>query len=233
VNSSYLHFRVYHNTLVFLCLSIFAGCSTLLEYSSEKPLNWEQTRAQREKISSWKLVGKLGVQTEDNGGSVDLFWTQKGENYKIRLIAPFGQGTTLINGNARGVHIKTSEGERYTNNPDELFTEQFGINLPVHNLHSWLRGLAVRGRPVEKQRWDENGQLYKLVQDGWNVEMSRYRKVQQQILPHQFYLDRDDRPELGIRPVIRNIRLSLAGAGHASFFAVITGSCRIKAPLKN
>jgi len=207
---NYFHFRVYRNTLVFLCLAIIAGCSTLPELTAEKPGNWDESSEHREKISSWKLIAKLGVQTEDNGGSMDLFWTQKGETYNIRLIAPFGQGTTLIKGNANGVYVRTAEGEHYSNNPDELFAAQFGINMPVNNLRHWLRGLPVAGHAAQNLRWDENGQLYKLVQDGWNVEMSSYRKVQGYLLPHKFYLDRDDRPELGIRLLVRQWTLDPA-----------------------
>jgi len=211
VTFQFLHFiRVFRSTLAFLCAFAITGCSTLPELSSEKPSNWDETTAHREKITSWKLTGKLGVQTEDNGGSVDLYWTQTGDSYKIRLIAPFGQGTTLINGNSTGVHIKTAEGEQHSNNPDELFTAQFGFNMPIVSLRSWLRGLPEKDQANEKLRWDENGQLYKLVQDGWNVEMSRYRKVKDHILPHRFYLDRDDRPELGIRLVVRQWTLDPA-----------------------
>ena len=179
------------------------SCSYLPKTTSQIPDNWSQTVAQRQQILSWKLSGRLAMQTENNGGSLDLFWSQQDDIYKIRLIAAMGQGAILIKGNAHGVTLRTNEGEAYAENADELLASNLGVSLPISGLHDWLRGVPVSSRPAQKQLWNEQGQLYKLVQDGWNIEMSDYKKVGKHILPHAFYLDRDDQPELGIRLVIR------------------------------
>ena len=178
------------------------SCSYLPKASDKSPTNWSQTVAQRQQLSSWKLTGRLGMQTETNGGSLDLFWNQKNDIFKIRLIAAMGQGTILIQGDTHGVRLRTSEGEAYADNADELLASSLGVSVPLSGLHDWLRGVPAMDRPVQKQLWNKQGQLYKLVQDGWNIEMSRYKKVGEHILPHVFYLDRDDQPELEIRLMI-------------------------------
>ena len=199
--------RHYSKTLQALLLvalvSTQFSCSYLPEVTSQIPENWLQTVAQRQQLDSWKLTARLGLQTETNGGSLDVFWSQKEDVYKIRLVAAMGQGTTLITGDARGVMLKTAEGVAYAENADKLLASNLGVNLPLSGLHDWLRGVPVVDRPVQKQLWDDHGQLHKLVQDGWNIEMSAYKKVGKYILPHAFYLDRDDQPELGIRLIIR------------------------------
>lgn len=187
---------------------VLVSCSYLPELTSVMPDNWHDTVASRQQVTSWKIQGRLGVQTEDDGGSLDLFWDQKGENYSIRLIAPMGQGTILINGNAQGVRIKTAEGEQYDENADALLASSLGIKIPVTGLRDWLRGLPMNNKPIVKQRWDEQGHLYQLVQDDWNIEMSDYKKVGDHQLPHGFFLSRDDRPELAIRVLIRQWTLS-------------------------
>ena len=101
-------------------LAVQFSCSYLPVATSKSPDNWQQTVAQRQQLSSWKLIGRLGMQTETNGGSLDLFWNQKKDVYKIRLIAAMGQGTILIQGNATGVSLRTKEGETYAKNADEL-----------------------------------------------------------------------------------------------------------------
>ena len=179
------------------------SCSYMSKVSRQSPENWQQTIAQRQQLSSWKLTGRLGMQTETNGGSLDLFWKQQNDVYKIRLIAAMGQGTILIRGDEFGVSLRSSEGEAYAENADELLQSSLGVNVPLTGLHDWLRGVPAVDRPVQKQLWNEQGQLYKLVQDGWNIEMSAYKKVGKHILPHTFYLDRDDQPELEIRLMIR------------------------------
>ena len=143
------------------------------------------------------------MQTETNGGSLDLFWNQQNDAYKIRLISAMGQGAILIQGDAHGVMLRTSEGEAYADNADELLASSLGVSVPLSGLHDWLRGVPAADRPVQKQLWDGKGQLHKLVQDGWNIEMSAYKKVGKHNLPHAFYLDRDDQPELEMRLLIR------------------------------
>ena len=179
------------------------SCSTLSKVSSQSPEGWSQTVVQRQQLSSWKVTARLGMQTEKNGGSLDVFWKQKKDAYKIRLIAAMGQGTILIQGDAYDVMLRTSDGITYADNADELVASSLGVSVPLEGLHDWLRGVPSVGRPIQKQLWDDQGQLHKLVQDGWNIEMSDYKKVGKHVLPHAFYLDRDDQPELEMRLLIR------------------------------
>jgi outer membrane lipoprotein LolB len=200
--------KVVRHALVLLLPVLLLSCSSLPELTTTEPVDWPDTLEHRQQISSWKIQGKLGVQTEDNGGSLDLFWNQAVENYSIRLIAPMGQGTILIRGHAQGVHVKTADGEQYAEDADALLASNLGVNMPVKGLRDWLRGVPMKDKTIVRQSWDKNGQLYKLVQDGWNVEMSNYKKVGEHQLPHDFFLGRDDRPELGIRLLIRRWTIS-------------------------
>lgn len=201
-------FIVLRGAVFAVLLAVQYSCSYLPKASSQMPENWSQTVAQRQQLTSWKLTGRIGVQTENNGGSLDIFWNQKADAYKIRLVAAMGQGTTLIIGDAKGVTLKTAEGEAYAEDADELLASSLGVNLPLSGLHDWLRAVPVANRPVQKLLWDEQGQLHKLVQDGWNIEMSSYKKVGKHMLPHAFYLDRDDQSELEIRLLIRQWTLA-------------------------
>jgi outer membrane lipoprotein LolB len=190
--------------LLVLLFGLQLSCSTLTEMTAEVPANWQKTLQHRSQVMSWKIQAKLGVQTEDNGGSFDLFWNQQGDAYQIRMIAPMGQGAILIRGDNRKVYVKTADGEeQYSNDVDAVLASRLGVNIPVAGLRDWLRGLPVKGEPVLVQKWDNRGQLAKLVQSGWNIDMSSYEKVAGYNLPHRFYFGRDDRPELGIRLLIR------------------------------
>ncbi|MDA3869733.1 MAG: lipoprotein insertase outer membrane protein LolB [Gammaproteobacteria bacterium] len=180
-----------------------SGCSYRPETTRQIPEHWPQTVAQKQQLTAWKLTGRLGIQTENEGGSLDLFWNQQGGHYKVRLIAALGQGTILIQGGAGGVMLKTAEGEVYADSADELLASSLGVPVPILGLRAWLRGIPTEDLPVRKQSWNDQGQLHRLVQGGWNIEMSEYKKVETQTLPHAFYLSREDRPELAIRLLIR------------------------------
>ncbi|MDT8452487.1 MAG: lipoprotein insertase outer membrane protein LolB [Gammaproteobacteria bacterium] len=196
-------YKIGFGSVVVALVLLQSACSYRLETTRQTPENWPQTVAQRQQLSAWKLTGRLGIQTENEGGSLDLFWNQQGERYKIRLIAALGQGTILIQGGAGGVWLKTAEGEVYADSADELLASSLGVPVPISGLRAWLRGIPAEDLPVRKQSWNDQGQLHRLIQGGWNIEMSEYKKVEAQILPHAFYLSRDDRPELAIRLLIR------------------------------
>ena len=192
-----------------LVTSTLLSCSTLTKTTTQAPAHWQETLQHRKQIVAWKIQGKLGIQTEDNGGSLDLFWNQQRDVYQIRMIAPMGQGAVLIRGNAQGVYVKTADGtEQYSDDADVLLASSLGVDIPLAGLRDWLRGLPAKGQPASLQRWDDKGQLVKLVQNNWNIEMSDYRKVVEHKLPHSFHFGRDDRPELSIRLLIRQWKLT-------------------------
>ncbi len=170
---------------------------------SIKPANWSATKKHRQSIKSWELRGRLGIQTADNGGSLDLNWHQDGDNYVIRLLAPLGQGSYLISGNLQSVMIRLPDGKtRILDNPDALFKSTLGFDLPVSALRDWVRGLPAASLPLDSIRWNRQGLLHVVDQAGWHVVMSNDLggKIR---LPYKIYLSRKDRPELDIRLVLR------------------------------
>ena len=190
--------------LIYPLISILASCASITEQVLDRPEDWEARLQQHRQIEDWTIRARLGVQSETDGGSFDVFWQQVADAYEIRLIAPMGQGAVLINGDSNGVKISLADGRtEYSNDADELFSSMTGLSLPVNGLQDWLRGMPVQGEEIQYISWNEPGQLYKLEQRGWQVEMGRYKAVADYELPHAFYLEREDRPELSVRLLVR------------------------------
>ena len=190
--------------LIYPLISILASCASITEQVLDRPEDWEARLQQHRQIGDWTIRARLGVQSETDGGSFDVFWQQVADAYEIRLIAPMGQGAVLINGDSNGVKISLADGRtEYSNDADELFSSMTGLSLPVNGLQDWLRGMPVQGEEIQYISWNEPGQLYKLEQRGWQVEMGRYKAVAGYELPHAFYLEREDRPELSVRLLVR------------------------------
>ena len=190
--------------LIALLTPLLVSCASMTEQVVEAPADWEDRLQRHRQISAWTLKARLGVQTEIEGGSFDVFWQQAAEAYDIRLIAPMGQGAVSINGDGDGVKISLADGQtEYAQDADALFASMTGLSLPVSGLHDWLRGMPIADTAVESISWNENGQLYRLEQKGWRVEMNRYRAVAGFELPHAFYLEREDQPELSVRLLVR------------------------------
>jgi len=193
--------------LSFSLILLLASCASLTEQVIQRPADWEQRLQHNQQINDWTIKARLGVQTETEGGSFDVFWQQLAEAYDIRLIAPMGQGAVRITGDKGGVTIRSADGTtEYSEDADALFASMTGMSLPVTGLHDWLRGLPIQGEAIQHISWNEQGQLYKLEQTGWRIEMNRYKTVGHYELPHAFYLEREDRPELSVRLLIREWR---------------------------
>jgi outer membrane lipoprotein LolB len=143
------------------------------------------------------------VQTEKNGGSLDIIWKQLEQEYSIRLIAPLGAGNYLIQGNDSFAEVRHPDGRKeIIDDVDKVFEEALGVSLPVTAIRDWLRGLPAKGLKVERISWNAEGLINRLKQSGWNVEMKKY--TGSSILwPHAIYLNRDDNPEVDIRLALR------------------------------
>jgi outer membrane lipoprotein LolB len=200
--------KVAQRAIFLLSAILLSACSYLPETTLYEPENWPQTLARHQQITSWKILGSIGVQTEENGGSMDLSWKQQNDHFKIRLFSAFGLAATQISGDENSVRLISSDEDIVADNLDDLVASALGAPVPVIGLRDWIRGIPMQNVPVSNQSWTMAGQLYKFVQQGWNIEMKNYRSVNQYILPHEFYLGRDDRPELGIRLIVREWKLS-------------------------
>ena len=185
-----------------VCL-IIASCATVKEQTTIEPAGWMAEQQMRAQIKTWEIRGRLGVQTENNGGTLDIIWKQSGQDYSIRLIAPLGAGTYLVQGNNDYAEIRFPDGEKkIVNNVNEIFTSTLEVDLPVNALKDWIRGLPSKELTVEQISWNEQGLLNKIKQSGWNIEMKKYTG-NSILLPHVIYLSRDDNIELDIRLALR------------------------------
>ncbi len=197
-------FRNFTSRLV-VCLQclIIASCATVKEQITTEPAAWVEEQQKRQQINNWEIRGRLGVQTETTGGTLDIIWKNADEDYSIRLIAPLGAGSYLIQGNSDYAEIRFPDGQTdIVSNIDVVFTSILEVDLPASAVKDWIRGLPSKTLTVEQISWNEQGLLTKIKQSGWNVEMSKYTgdKI---LMPHVIYLSRDDDDELDVRLVLR------------------------------
>ena len=196
--------RPFISPLIVIVLSIaLASCAVVKEKTIIEPANWKAEQLKRQQISVWEIRGRLGLQTETTGGVLDIIWKQSEEDYSIRLIAPLGAGSYLIQGNDKYADVRYPDGRKeIISNVDDAFLSALQVKLPVSAIRDWLRGLPAKQMPIDKINWNDKGLLNRLQQSGWNVEMKKYTGADI-LLPHAIYLSRDDKPELDIRLILR------------------------------
>ncbi len=191
----------------FVTLSLIS-CATVqqqvkIETPEIEPAGWVVEQKTRQQIQSWEIRGRLGVQTKNEGGSLDIVWKQAQQDFSIHLIAPLGAGSYRVQGDNHGAQIRHPDGTQETvSNIDEVFSSMLGVQLPVNAVKDWIRGLPAESMVIDDIGWNEQGLLKTVKQAGWNVEMKKYigKKI---LLPHRLYLSRDDDDDLAIRLILR------------------------------
>ncbi|MGB1110553.1 MAG: lipoprotein insertase outer membrane protein LolB [Gammaproteobacteria bacterium] len=161
-------------TALLCCLALVACAPPPVERSdAEIAALWQQQKERNEAIETWRLNGRIRMQSDAENWYASLIWRQKPVDYDIRLVGPLGSGTVLIKGGSGGVVLRTDKGETIrSSNPDNLFHRAMGWNLPVSSLNFWVRGLPQPGPAILD--WDNQGRLSGLHQHGWDVEFTEY-----------------------------------------------------------
>jgi outer membrane lipoprotein LolB len=175
---------------------------------ASRELAWQERQTSLQRIDRWQLTGRLALQSGDEGGTVTLIWQQQPESYQIRLVAPLGQGSLQLEGDADGVILRNSEGRSaIAANAETLLQAEVGWRIPVKDLRYWVVGLAAPGN--SRIELDQYGRLARLNQDGWEVTFLDYTMVGNTELPARIFVtDHQARVRLIIK------RWELADASH-------------------
>ncbi|ALG67508.1 lipoprotein insertase outer membrane protein LolB [Beggiatoa leptomitoformis] len=176
---------------ILLSLSLLANCAA----PSLKPPNatqlalWQTHQATLTPINSWRITGRIAIQTDNDNWTANTYWHQNKAEYQLRFNTPTGQGALLLQGDAQQVTLRTAENETYTaQNPDELMEEVTHLPIPVTSLHDWIRGLPSTALVANEYELDEAGRLYQLRQTDWTIRYERYEVFEGVTLPSKMTL---------------------------------------------
>lgn len=175
-------------TLALLML-LLGGCSSLPQPRPvpDRQLAWEEHQYRIAGLHDWSISGRLAIQSGHEGWHVTLNWRQQRQDYSILLVAPLGQGSLKLDGNAESVTLRTDEGQTVVDNdPAQLLEREFGWRVPVRSLRYWVLGVPAPG-PREEQI-DEFGRLSHLQQDGWAIRFLDYAPQQGVELPGRVFV---------------------------------------------
>ena len=194
--------------ITLVCLML-VSCATVTEQAeteapvAKQPAGWVAERAKRQQVINWEIRGRLGLQTEKTGGSMDIIWKQAGDDFTIHLIAPLGAGSYMIQGGKDFAEIRFPDGEKQiVDNVDDIFASALEVDLPASAIKDWARGLPAGELPVKHIEWNEQGLINRVKQSGWNVEMTRYSGTKVS-MPHSIFVSRENDDDLDIRLVLR------------------------------
>lgn len=155
--------------------------------------NFERYRQALSKVEDWRLQGKMNLRVPGESETVRVNWSNSSEGYSIRLSGSLGLGATWIHGDEYGVRMERGGQEPIVAaSPEDLVYTQLGRDLPLSDLHYWVRGLpAPYPRPTSR-RFAAEGMLTHLSQAGWEIDYSNFQAVGPWNLPGKIVAQRDD-----------------------------------------
>jgi len=189
---------------LFLCMLLLGACTTTPELPpvADRDAAWQARNVKLANLDTWRLEGRIGVVTEDDGGSATLHWQQSPQSYQIELFGPFGSGRVRLHGNDTSAVLETSEGEAlYAGSAEALFEQGLGWPVPVAPLRRWVLGLSDERDAFEL---DGQGRLASLTHDRWQVDFLAYRVVEGFDLPRRLAMSTDG---LNIKLVVHEWQL--------------------------
>jgi outer membrane lipoprotein LolB len=190
-----------------LLILVFTGCASQRPISDDaRALIWQENKLKLEQIHSWNLSGRIAIQLQKESGSASLSWKQSGQDYVIRIIAPFGRGTVELRGNSEGVTMRDAGNQLVrARDPETLLLESLGWQVPLTGLNYWIRGLPDPSVKINTLLLDEEARISELSQAGWKVSYGRYMQAEELSMPKKLVMQNQ---ELRVKLVIKQWDLS-------------------------
>ena len=144
---------------------------------------WEQRQAVLGTIANWEFKGRIAVKTGDDGFNGKFDWTQTGDDFFATVGGPLGIGTVRIEGDDQVIVLTDKDGVRTVLvDPEAELLFRYGWTIPVASLRYWALGIPDPSMPAATE-FDETGQLVRIDQSQWQVQISRYREAAGQQMP--------------------------------------------------
>ena len=177
-----------------------SGCVQAPVENTIKPA-WETRRDVLMQLETWDLKGRIAVRADNESGSGTLYWTQRNDEYDIRVIASFSGGVYELSGGAGVVSLRTPDKSvLQAGDAETLLRQAAGWYFPVSDLVYWIRGLPTPALQVDQLLLDGENRVSALSQAGWSIRYKNYVGVDGASMPTRLDLENDHvRVRLSIR----------------------------------
>ncbi len=175
------------------------GCGWLSPRPGAAP-EWQARQDALRQVEEWSLKGRIAIRTEQEAGAGALYWSQRRDEYRVRVAAPLGGGTYELTGDGGGGVLRSPHQVVRGEDAAALLQRQTGLRLPMADLAHWIKGLPAPAWPIDQLELDENNRLRDLAQAGWTVRYKRYLDVDGLSLPGRLDLHNEHvRVRLSVR----------------------------------
>ena len=143
-------------------------------------------------LERWSIKGRMAFNTDKESWTVTLHWEKEADRFKIRMIAPLGQGTWQLSGDHDHVRLTTEDNHQYEAvSAEALLRQTLGWEVPLQGLEYWVRGIPQPDSPMKQIAFDEQGRMINLQQAGWRISILQYDNIDGTDLPGKLFMSND------------------------------------------
>ena len=180
--------------LLLLLVAVLTACAGPAPVPGGKTANaaWDTRLSDLYRLRQWSIHGHVAVQSGNEGWSATLQWDQDNQNFKLRFIAPLGQGTYQLSGDDGKVTLQTADNRVFqASSPESLLQDNLGWDIPLHGLQYWVLGAPEPDVTTDNLVLDDKGRMTELQQSGWRISISRYGEFDGRELPSKLLMQND------------------------------------------
>jgi outer membrane lipoprotein LolB len=171
---------------------VAAGCAAPKSALLPDIPDWETRRAVLGGLETWEFQGRIAVRTGEDGFNGKLRYAQGERGFEATVSGPLGIGTVRLEGDGHRVTLTDNDGVRTELEDAELeLRSRYGWTIPVASLRYWALGIPDPAGPAETV-FNAEGQLTRLEQLGWSVDISRYGEGGGQPMPSRLTAENAD-----------------------------------------
>ncbi|BBA35247.1 putative outer membrane lipoprotein LolB [Methylocaldum marinum] len=138
------------------------------------------------RLKSWRLEGRIGVQTADDAWQANLFWEHDPNQDRLRVSGPFSQGMVSIVVQKDLIYVNEGGGvTESSRDPDGMLKDRLGFAVPLSSLRHWVVGLPDPNRP-HASIVGESGSPLGFRQSGWTLQFQQFMNVGDRVMPQKF-----------------------------------------------
>ena len=166
-------------------LFLLSGCAIDRGVALPELNDWQVRSRVLGEIPEWAFSGRIGVSAGDEGFNGRLRWHQTHDRFAASVSGPFGAGRVQIDGSRDGITVAEAGGEvTELQDPEYDLRARYGWTIPVASLRYWALGIPDPNSSADTE-FGADGQLARLVQRNWVVEIAQYREGGGQLMPRR------------------------------------------------
>jgi len=166
-----------------ISIGVLHGCAQQQGVLLPEIDSWNTRNRVLGAYEDWEFSARIAVSAGSEGFNGKLRWLQDDDAFRATVSGPLGIGTVRIEGNGSSVVLTDKDGVRTELLDIESELQyRYGWTIPVKSLRYWALGIPDPSATAETE-FDQDGQLRRLAQRGWDVSIAAYREGGGQLMP--------------------------------------------------